>query len=390
MNNRKNIKIKKIDLSIKDSLFTPKIIKHKKSKIIPKVLVAMSGGVDSSVAAQLLKNKNYEVAGVFLHFWRDPLAGAARENSCCSIASFLDAQATAQKIGIPLYTFNFSEAFKTTVVDNFLSEYQSGRTPNPCVVCNKQIKIGLLLKQAKSLGFDYIATGHYAKLKSVRGETQLFRARDKKKDQSYFLYTFSSQELKSILFPIGAYTKPQVRKLAEKFGLKVASKPESQDICFVSGSHNNFLKRYLSLKSGDIRLLDNDKKIGEHQGLALYTIGQRRGLVDGTGPYYVAKFDYSRNILYVVKKLDEQALYKKELIAQKINWLNGSAPDKSLKCQAVIRYGHQPENCSLSLLTKNKYLVKFSSPQRAISPGQSIVFYDQERVLGGGIIASLA
>jgi len=367
-------------------IIKPKVFSKSIPKVPSKVLVAMSGGVDSSVAAQLLKNQGYDVSGVFLHFWRDPLAGQTRENSCCSLAAFLDAQSVAKKIGIPLYTFNFSDSFKTEVVDNFLSEYSLGRTPNPCIVCNKQVKIGKLLKQARALGFDYVATGHYLKIKKVGEEMQLFKARDKKKDQSYFLYTFSPAELKSLLFPLGTYTKTQVRAQAEKFKLKVAAKPESQDICFVSGSHNDFLKRYLTLQSGDIRLLSTNKKIGEHQGLPLYTIGQRRGLVDGTGPYYVAKLDYPKNILYVVKKLDEKLLYNTDLVAQKVSWLNNKVPQKTFKCQAVIRYGHQAQDCLVSLKNKKDYLVKFSKPQRAISSGQSIVFYKGERVLGGGLI----
>ncbi|MCX6794833.1 MAG: tRNA 2-thiouridine(34) synthase MnmA [Candidatus Falkowbacteria bacterium] len=376
-------------------------MKSDKSLSGKKVLVAMSGGVDSSVAAQLLKNQGYDVSGVFLHFWKDETLGSEAENRCCSLESLLDARAVAGKIGIPFYTFNFSGAFKKAVVDNFLSEYGAGRTPNPCVVCNKRIKLGLLLKHARALGFDYVASGHYLNIKKVGREFRLFKAKDKNKDQSYFLYTFTPAELKHLLFPLGTYTKPQVRKLAAKFGLKVAAKPESQDICFLSGSHNNFLKKYLKLIPGDIRTLDTDKKIGEHQGLPLYTIGQRRGLVGGTGPYYAAKFDYRKNILYVVKNWDERVLYKKGLIAKKVNWLSGRTPRKSFKCGVVIRYGHPAVSCVVTLndksgrknkpgsRNKTDYLVTFAKPQRAVTPGQSVVFYNQKRVLGGGIIAAL-
>lgn len=359
-------------------------MKKKNKKI--KVLVAMSGGVDSSVAAQLLKNQGYEVAGVFLHFWKDESAGLKVENRCCSLESLLDAKAVASKVGIPLYSFNFSEPFKKAVVDNFLDEYASGRTPNPCVVCNREIKIGRLLKQARALGFDYVATGHYLNIKKVGRELQFFKAKDKNKDQSYFLYTFKPKELKHLLFPLGGYTKPQVRKLAEKFKLKVAAKPESQDICFLSGPHNNFLKKYLSLKPGDIRLLETKEKIGEHEGLPLYTIGQRRGLVGGTGPYYVAKFDYQKNILYVVKNWNEDILYKPDLIAKKVNWLSGRGPKKSFNCEAVIRYGHKAVKCQVIPKNKQDYYVKFAKPQRAVTAGQSVVFYHKNQVLGGGII----
>lgn len=364
-----------------------KIIKKKTiSKKKGKVLVAMSGGVDSSVAAQLLKNQGYDVAGVFLHFWKDESAGNKHENRCCSLESLMDAKLVAAKIGMPLYTFNFSEPFKKAVVDNFLSEYEAGRTPNPCVVCNRKIKIGLLLKHARALGYDYVATGHYLSLKKVGREIQLFKAKDKNKDQSYFLYTFKPDELKHLLFPLGSYIKPQVRKLAAKFKLVVAGKAESQDICFLSGDHNNFLKKYLDLKPGDIRILETGEKIGEHLGLPLYTIGQRRGLVGGTGPYYVAKFDYKKNILYVVKNWNENILYEKSLIAKNVNWLSGRAAKRPFECEAVIRYGHKAVKCTVMPKNKTDYSVEFKAPQRAVTPGQSIVFYNKKQVLGGGII----
>lgn len=367
-------KLKKFDKTSRQSR-TPK-----------KVLVAMSGGVDSSVAAQLLKNQGYDVAGVFLHFWKDDSAGAKAENRCCSLESLIDAKNVAAKIGIPLYTFNFSNQFKEAVVDNFLSEYDAGRTPNPCVVCNKKIKIGLLLKHARALGYDYLATGHYLNIKKVGRDYQLLKAQDKAKDQTYFLYTFGQAELKHLLFPLGRYIKPQVRKLAEKFKLVVASKAESQDICFLSGDHNNFLKKYLQLIPGDIKVLETGEKIGEHQGLPLYTIGQRRGLVGGTGPYYVAKFDYKKNILFVVKEWNQDILYEPALIAKKVNWLSGRAPKRALNCEAVIRYGHKAVKCKVSIKNKTDYLVEFEEKQRAVTPGQSVVFYNKNQVLGGGII----
>ncbi len=361
---------------------TKKIITKKKGK----VLVAMSGGVDSSVAAQLLKNQGYDVSGVFLHFWKDESAGDAHENRCCSLESLNDAKAVAAKIGMPLFTFNFSEPFKKAVVDSFLSEYEAGRTPNPCVVCNRKIKIGLLLKHARALGYDYVATGHYLNIKKVGREYQLFKAKDKNKDQSYFLYTFKPDELKHLLFPLGGFIKPQVRKMAAKHKLIVAGKAESQDICFLSGDHNNFLKKYLRLIPGDIKVLETGEKIGEHQGLPLYTIGQRRGLVGGTGPYYVAKFDYKKNILYVVKNWNENILYGESLIAQKVNWLSGRPLKRALSCEAVIRYGHKAVKCTINPKNKTDYNVEFKAPQRAITPGQSIVFYNKKQVLGGGII----
>lgn len=354
-----------------------------------RVLVAMSGGVDSSVAAALLKSQGYQVDGVFLHFWKDKTVSGAGENRCCSLEALLDAKAVATQIGIPLYTFNFSAPFKKAVVDNFLKEYGAGRTPNPCVVCNKQIKIGRLLKQARALGYDYVATGHYLKIKKVGRDYRLFKARDTKKDQSYFLYTFNQAELKHLLFPLGGYQKDQVRRLAVKFNLRVAAKPESQDICFLSGDHNNFLRAHLKLKSGEIRLLGSEEKIGEHSGLPLYTIGQRRGLVGGRGPYYVAGFNYQKNILYVVKNWNEAVLYQGRLLATNVNWLAPVAPKRTLKCTAVIRYGHPAVACRATPLKKSDYVVEFLEPQRAVTPGQSVVFYQNNRVLGGGLISTL-
>ena len=363
-----------------------------KNKKKEKVLIAMSGGVDSSVAACLLKEQGYDVSGVFLHFWKDESAGPKADNRCCSLESLLDAKAVAAKVGIPLFTFDYSQEFKKEVVDNFLSEYQIGRTPNPCVVCNKKIKIGRLLKQARALGFDYLATGHYLKVEKRGKEVVLIRAKDKNKDQTYFLYTFTPEELKHLLFPLGGFKKPEVRKLATKYGLKIAAKAESQDICFLSGDHNNFLKRHLKLIPGEIRIIKTEEKIGEHQGLSLYTIGQRRGLVGGVGPFYVADFDYRKNILYVIKEWNNDVLYRREFMVKDVNWLNGKKLSKDLKAQVVIRYGHKAINCLISPLdvkdkNNNDCLVKFYRPQRAITPGQSAVFYQGDIVLGGGIIA---
>ncbi len=352
-----------------------------------KVLVGMSGGVDSSVAAKLLVDQGYEVVGVFLHFWKEEGLPEKTENRCCSLESLQDAKKVAAKIGIPFYTLDFSPEFKEAVVDNFLAEYAAGRTPNPCVVCNKKIKLGRLIKYARSLGFDYVATGHYLKILKSNNEYQLFRAKDRAKDQSYFLYTFSPRELQHLLFPLGQYTKTQVRQLAAKFKLGVESKAESQDICFLTGSHNNFLQRHLKLKAGLIKNLADDKTIGQHQGLALYTIGQRRGIdIGGSGPYYVADFDYKKNILYVVQNWDEKTLYRDNLIAKKVNWLKGKEPKMPLNCEAVIRYGHPAVKCLVTARNKSSYLVEFKFVQRAITPGQSIVFYQGKRVLGGGII----
>lgn len=384
-----------------------------------KVAVAMSGGVDSSVAAKLLKDQGHDVVGIFLHFWHEqpPLIRGGRgdlnyENKCCSAEALLDARRVADKIGIPLYTLNFAKIFKKQVADNFLNEYAKGKTPNPCVRCNKSVKLGHLIRRAKKLGFDYVASGHYArlrrefpispKLRSGQAKSQfpknankkntykLYKAQDKNKDQSYFLYTFNQNELAHLLFPLGSYTKPRVRGLAKKFKLPVAEKPESQEICFIPGkSHNEFLRRHLKLKPGEIKITPLIKGaggiIGAHQGLPLYTIGQRKGIeIGGTGPYYAAKMDYKKNILYVVNKWDDKLLYQDELMAKNVNWLGG-IPRLPLKCQAVIRYRHQPVKCVVTK-NKNNYIVKFKEAQRAITPGQSVVLYQNNEILGGGII----
>ncbi len=403
-----------------------------------KILMAMSGGVDSAVAAKLLKDQGHEVIGIFLHFWKEDNTSFEEgtmpnfENKCCSSQALNDARRVAKKIGIPLYTLNFARIFKKQVVDNFLTEYSVGHTPNPCVRCNKLVKLGYLIKQAKKLGFDYVASGHYARLRrespvlksqfskntNSKYIYKLYKAKDKAKDQSYFLYTLNQEELKHLLFPLANFTKTQVRQMAEKFKLPVAEKPESQEICFIRGkSHNEFLRRYLKMKPGPIVILEGaasrqrpieshlsltpqdsiaslslrsrmtgKKIIGRHQGLPLYTIGQRQGIgIGGSGPYYAAKMDYRKNILYVVNNGRDKNIFKDNLIAKNLNWLSGVAP-ASLTCQAVIRYRHQAVFCRLKKINDKTYAVKFKQPQRAVTPGQSVVFYRGREVLGGGVI----
>jgi tRNA-specific 2-thiouridylase len=364
-----------------------------------KIIIAMSGGVDSSVAAKLLVDQGHEVAGIFLHFWKE--TGEEKENKCCSLKALMDARRVCQKIGIPLYTLDFSRVFKKEIVDNFLYAYEHGLTPNPCVRCNKSVKLGLLIKRARELGFDYVASGHYAKL-IFNFQFSIFnlcKAKDKNKDQSYFLHMLDQEQLAHLLFPLSDYTKDEVRAMARKFKLPVAEKKESQEICFVSGkSHNDFLKKYLKLKSGPIVLVSsNDWKkgevIGEHKGLPLYTIGQRKGVeIGGTGPFYVVGTDYKTNTLYVARNFQDELLYSKRLIAEKVNWISGSAPKMPFECEAVIRYRHQPVSSKIKIQNQKnnkliKYLVEFNEPQRAVTPGQSVVFYQGEEVIGGGMIS---
>lgn len=373
------------------------------SKIKQKAVVAMSGGVDSSVAAMLLKEQGHEVIGMFMKLGINQQENEAAARRVC------------QKLKIKFYPINIAGEFKKEVIDYFLTSYSKGLTPNPCVKCNQLIKFNTLLKHAKKAGADYLATGHYARLKREMPNAKcqmpnlsLLRGKDKNKDQSYFLYTLTQKQLKYILFPLGDYTKEKVRKIADKAKLPYLKK-ESQDVCFLTGDHNDFLTKHLKLKPGPIKILPHPNPplikgrelkggvIGKHQGLPLYTIGQRRGVeIGGIGPFYVARRDYKTNTLYVVKDGDDPALYKDELEAKNLNWISGHEPKLPLKCEAVIRYRHKPVQCIITsppaplLIRKGekgeRYLVKFAKPQRAITPGQSVVLYQKDEVLGGGII----
>jgi tRNA-uridine 2-sulfurtransferase len=355
-----------------------------------KAIVAISGGVDSSVAALLMKQKGYDVMGVFMHFWKEETGEKLNEfeNKCCSDAALFDARRVCRMLDIPFYTINFHDDFKDKIVDYFISEYGEGKTPNPCIVCNKKIKIGGLIKKAQELGYDYVATGHYAGLKEKSGEFRLFRAKDGDKDQSYFLYRLGQDELSHLLLPLQDLKKSEVRQIAEKNGLPTAQKRESQEVCFIpEKSHNEFLKRHLNLIPGDIKTSDG-KIIGKHQGLPLYTIGQRKGVeIGGTGPYYVSCADYKTNTLFVVNELNDAALFKSEFYIKDINWIGGEKIKLPFGCEVVIRYHHEPIKCEVKEASGNGYSVKLIKPARAVTPGQSAVFYVNDEVIGGGIIS---
>ena len=359
-----------------------------------KVVVAMSGGLDSSVAAALLKKSGLDVIGVFMKFWSEPekngLIGSW--NRCCSPEAEVRARKVAKILKIPFYVFNFEKEFKKRIVDYFLAGYKKGITPNPCVICNKEIKFGLLLEKALKLGADYVATGHYARKKEIRENScsdsckfAMLRAKDKEKDQSYFLWMLNQKQLKMILFPIGDYTRKEVEKLAKKFKLPVLKAKKSVEICFIQKTINDFLKQYLKTKQG--RIVDTEGNIlSKHEGLWFYTIGQRKGINLSGGPYFVLDKDLKRNLLIVSE--DEKDLLKKELICKNVNWISGKKPKFPLKIKAKIRYRHQS---ALATITKNldakTYTLKFKRPQRAITPGQSVVFYSGDELLGGGIIS---
>jgi tRNA-specific 2-thiouridylase len=354
-----------------------------------KVICAMSGGLDSSVAAALLKRAGFNVIGVFMKFWSEPgengLVGAS--NRCCSPEAEVRARKVAKILNIPFYVFDFSKEFKERIVDYFLEGYKKGITPNPCVVCNKEIKFGLLLEKALKLDADFVATGHYArKIQNPKSKIQkLLMAKDKEKDQSYFLWMLNQKQLKRILFPIGDLTRKEVENLAKKFKLPVLKAKKSVEICFIQTTTNDFLKKYLKEKPG--KIFDNKGKIlGEHKGLWFYTIGQRKGILLSDGPYFVLDKDLKKNVLIVTK--NERDLYKKELICKNVNWISGKVPKLPLKIKAKIRYRQKP---ALAIITKNlearTYKLLFSKPQRAITPGQSVVFYKGQELLGGGIIS---
>jgi len=339
-----------------------------------KVIIAMSGGVDSSVAAALLKKAGFDVIGVFMKFWHPE-----SKNRCCSAESEKRARSVAKKINIPFYIFNFEKDFKKKIVDSFLKINKEGRTPNPCVVCNKEIKFGLLLEKALKLGAEYIATGHYAR----KSDCKLLKGKDKNKDQSYFLWKLNQKQLERVLFPVGSYTKPEVRVLARKFNLSVAETPESQEICFVQTTVNEFLRKYIKTKPGKIVDI-NGKIIGEHQGLWFYTIGQRKGLkISSDKPYYVLNKNIKNNTLIVTQ--EEKDLLGKELTITGVNWISGKEPKFPISVIAKVRYRNKGTGAVVKK-EKGKIKVIFKKSQRAITPGQSAVFYKGQELLGGGII----
>ncbi len=345
-----------------------------------KVICAISGGIDSSVAAALLKRAGFNVTGVFMNLVNLPRFQEVEKR----------AKMIAKILKIPFFSLDLRKEFKKRIINCFLAGYKKGITPNPCVACNKEIKFGLLLEKALALEADFIATGHYARKnlkKSTGGEKfkfSLLRARDKEKDQSYFLWMLNQDQLKRILFPIGNFTREEVRSMAKKFKLPVLSISKSVEICFIQTTINDFLRKHLKEKVGKIVTKDGEI-IGEHKGLWFYTIGQRKGMRLSGGPYYVLDKNLKKNLLIVTK--NEKDLYKKELVAKNVNWISGKEPKLPLKVKAKIRYRHISAIAEIrrQLMSKN-YVVFFDKPQRAITPGQSVVFYRGEELLGGGII----
>jgi tRNA-specific 2-thiouridylase len=347
----------------------------------------MSGGVDSSVAAALLKQRGYEVIGLMLRLWSEP--GAEGSNRCCTPDSMAQARRVAAILDIPFYAIDAQETFHASVVRYFIDGYAQGRTPNPCLVCNRQVRWTFLLERSLALGAQFMATGHYARVRQTpQGRFELLKALDQSKDQSYVLHVLDQERLSHALFPLGPYTKVHVRELARQFGLPVAERPESQDLCFLGqGDYRTFLQRNAPdvIAPGAIFNAEGEK-LGEHQGLAFYTIGQRKGLgIASSEPLYVIDKDTHRNALIVGKKTD---LGRAELIAGPMHWVSDVAPVAPFRAQVKIRYKAPEAPAGITPLENQHIKIAFDQPLRDITPGQAAVLYDDKVCLGGGIIQS--
>jgi tRNA-specific 2-thiouridylase len=349
-----------------------------------RIVVGMSGGVDSSVAAWLLKEQGHEVLGLFMKNWEDD----DTDTYCTSREDLVDAVAAADVIGIDIEAVNFSAQYRERVFRSFLEEHQAGRTPNPDVLCNAEIKFKAFLDHALGLGADWMATGHYARVGEANGRHLLLKALDPAKDQSYFLYRLNQAQLARTLFPLGAMHKREVRALARRIGLPNHAKRDSTGICFIGERpFREFLMRYLPVEPGRIETPEG-RDVGTHQGLMYYTIGQRHGLgIGGPGEaWYVAGKQRVANRLIVVQGHDHPALFRDRLVADQSSWVSGTAPRTPVRCAAKTRYRQADAACVLSSATGERCEVAFDAPQRAITPGQSVVLYDADVCLGGGII----
>lgn len=352
-----------------------------------KVVVGMSGGVDSSVAAWLLKEQGYDVIGVTMQIWQDEDLQAQEENGgCCGLKAVDDARMVAQTIGIPYYVMNFKKEFKDLVIQDFVQEYSLGHTPNPCIRCNRYVKWEALLRRCLALGADYIATGHYAQVVRLDNGRYALKAAPSSKDQTYALYNLTQDQLSHTLMPVGSYTKDQIREMAQKIGLKVAGKPDSQDICFIpDGNYTRFLEEYTGRKAPEGNFVDKYGNIlGRHQGITHYTVGQRKGLGLAMGhPVFVTEIRPETNEVVIGEGED---VFSRGLIAQKLNFMAMEAPGEPLRVFAKVRYAHKGAWCTLEMTGLDTARCIFDEPVRAITPGQAVVFYDQDVVLGGGII----
>ena len=352
-----------------------------------KVMIGMSGGVDSSVAALLLKKQGYDVTGVTFRLWSPDVEDDAPLSGCCSIDDVNDARKVCHQLDIPHYVFNFKELFKEKVVDEFAASYAKGKTPNPCINCNKHIKFDAFIQKAKSMGFDYVATGHYAYIEHDEKEstTRLRSGQYSNKDQSYVLYCITKEQLPYMLMPLGDYSKDEVRNIAEENGLVVYSKPDSQDICFVpDGDYAGFLKNYTGSEMPKGKFVSPfGDVLGEHKGINYYTIGQRKGLGISFGtPMFVTKIDAESN---TVTLGSNEALLQNELTAKNVNWIERPEGPGPFNITAKIRYAHKASPATV-YIDGDFAKVNFNEAQRAVTPGQAVVFYNGEYVIGGGTI----
>lgn len=353
-----------------------------------KVVVGMSGGVDSSVSAYLLKQQGYEVIGVFMKNWEED----DTDDYCAAAEDMADAQAIADRLDIPFKTINFAAEYWDRVFEYFLEEYRSGRTPNPDIMCNKEIKFKAFLDYAKILGADYIATGHYARVDRVGNNTHMLRGVDNNKDQTYFLYTLQQEQLNKTLFPVGELEKSEVRQIAEEQNFVTANKKDSTGICFIGErKFKDFLQQYIPAQPGDIED-DQGNVIGQHTGLMYHTLGQRKGIGIGgmqdksEDPWYALEKDMQRNVLIVGQGHDHPRLMSRGLIASQLHWVRPDVMENKFRCTAKSRYRQTDFDCEVEKISEDNWKVTFDQKQRAVTPGQSIVFYQNEQCLGGGII----
>ena len=346
----------------------------------------MSGGVDSSVAAYLMKQRGFDCIGVTMKLFSNEEIGCSRAKTCCSLEDVEDARSVAYRLGIPYYVFNFTEDFGRQVIDRFVAAYENGATPNPCIDCNRYLKFERLYRRASELGCDRVATGHYARIEKQGGRYLLKKASDESKDQSYVLYTMTQEQLAHTAFPCGALSKTQTRQIAEEQGFLNAEKPDSQDICFVpDGDYAAFIRRYTGKCYPDGPFVTTQGTIvGRHRGIIHYTVGQRKGLgVSSDRPLYVQSIDAAKNTVVLG---EDRELFGTELNAVNFNWIAFETPPDVLRAKAKIRYRHREQWATVEVTGKNTVHLVFDAPQRAVTRGQAVVLYDGDTVLGGGEI----
>ncbi|MCD8390697.1 MAG: tRNA 2-thiouridine(34) synthase MnmA [Firmicutes bacterium] len=354
-----------------------------------KAVIAMSGGVDSSVAALLMREKNYSCIGVTMKLFQNEDIGISREHTCCSLEDTEDARSVAYSVGIPYYVFNFSDRFKETVIKRFVEAYENGATPNPCIDCNRYLKFDKLFERARQIGFDYVVTGHYARIgfDGESGRYILKKGIDETKDQSYVLYSMTQEQLAHTLFPLGDMTKSEVREIAARHGFINAEKHDSQDICFVrQGTYSDFIEEYIgkTYPEGDFITRGGDV-IGRHKGIIRYTVGQRKGLGLSFGaPMYVCEINPETNTVVLG---DEKDLYSKTLVANDINLISIPEIDGKMRVRAKTRYRQEEQWATAEQISQTELRIVFDEPQRAVTKGQAVVLYDSDTVVGGGTIA---